>query len=241
MPQDIPAVAYPKSVAMTDSPLQTWQAFIDGPLYPDSAAPWRADPAFAVVTEHAGLRDGIGGNVAATLRLLVHMALVMARVDLLALMQSQRPAYGLCLGFGMNALEPYEVLQGLHLDRVHAYEWIAEHVIEAAQMLCAFPACTPELATRVRLHHGTLSDLRALDNGSIRFIYAANVFHYEVPMTPDTFARSVQEMLRVLASGGLVMSRGSSGALEAALAPHGHVLLDVPQGVIFQKHTGERT
>jgi hypothetical protein len=80
-----------------------------------------------------------------------------------------------------------------------------------------------------------MSDLRALPDGSIHVTYVGNVFTHEVPMTAETFARTVAEILRVLADGGILLSRGSSGALEAALRPAGTLLLDNPLVSVFQR------
>ena len=92
-----------------------------------------------------------------------------------------------CLGFGMNVLEPYDLLQACALDVVHAYEWIGEQVLEAAQTLAALPDPRPARARRIRLHHGTLGHLQALAEASIHLVYAASVFNNEIPMAPPTF------------------------------------------------------
>ena len=134
----------------------------------------------------------------------------------------------------MNALEPYDLLQVFQLDLVHAYEWVGEHVIEAAQALAALRTENPLLPTRIRLHHGTMSELSALADGSIRVVYVANVFNPEIPMAPETFGRALEEIVRVLGAGGVVLSRGSSGALEAELAQHGRLLLQTPLVSVFQ-------
>jgi hypothetical protein len=214
---------------------ELWRAFIEGPVYCSARIPWRDDPAFAVIREHAGLRESLGGHVGAALTLASGMVQATSQVDLVAIVQAQRPAYGLCLGFGMHALEPYELLQAFDLDAVHAYEWIAEHVVEAAQMLQSLCAQEPALPERIRLHHGTLSDLRVLDDGTIRVIYTGNVFNHEIPMTPATFDGAVREILRVLAPGGVVLIRGSAGVLETHLAPYGCLLLHTPLMAVFQK------
>jgi hypothetical protein len=69
----------------------------------------------------------------------------------------------------------------------------------------------------------------------VRVVYAANVFHPEIPMASDTFERTVQEILRVLEPEGILVSRGSSGVLEASLAPHGRMLVQTPLVTVFQK------
>ena len=202
-----------------------WQAFIEGPIYADDHAPWRDDLAFAIIAEHPGLRDSISGRVAPALTQAIELVQALTGVDLLAIVCGQRPAQGLCLGFGMNTLEPYDLLQVFELDRVYAYEWIAAQVVEAAQTLQALRYHEPALPTRIRLHHGTISDLGTLAAASIQIIYTASVFTWEIPMMPETFARTIQEILRVLADGGVVFSRGSAGVLEAHLVRHGHMLL----------------
>jgi hypothetical protein len=135
----------------------------------------------------------------------------------------------------MNTLEPYDLLRTLALDQVHAYEWVSTHVIEAAQALQALRTEDALLPTRIRLHHGTISDLSALANDSISVVYTGNVFHPEIPMTPETFTAAVTEIVRVLATGGFVLSRGSSGALEAELARQGRMLLHTPLVSVFHK------
>jgi hypothetical protein len=111
----------------------TWHAFIDGPLYPEAQEPWRHDPAFAIITAHPGLRDSLGGHVAPALTLAIDLVQALTRVDLRQMVQAQRPAQGLSLGFGMHALEPYDLLQVFALDRVHAYEGIGAQVIESSR------------------------------------------------------------------------------------------------------------
>lgn len=217
---------------------EPWQAFIAGPVYCADRIPWRDDPAYAVIHEHAGLRDSLGGHVGSALTLASGMVQATSQTPLAAIVQAQRPAYGLCLGFGMNALEPYDVLQAFDLDGVHAYEWIAEHVIEAAQMLENLCPENPSLAERIRLHHGTVSDLHVLDDASIRVIYTGNVFNHEIPMTPATFDGALQEILRVLAPTGVVLIRGSAGILETQLTPHGCMLVHTPLMAVFQKALG---
>jgi hypothetical protein len=218
-----------------NEPDATWQAFIAGPVYAHLAPPWHADPAFAVISEHPGLRDNIGGRIVPVLTLAVELVYAMTGIDLLAAVQAHRPAQGLCLGFGMNALEPYDLLQGFALDRVHAYEWIAEQVIEAAQTLQTLRADDPLLPTRIRLHHGTISNLQAITDASIGVIYTANVFNWEIPMMPETFAGVIQEILRVLTDGGVLLSRGSAGILEEHLACHGRMVLSNQLVSVFQK------
>lgn len=218
--------------AINDRP---WQVFIAGQLYAPANAPWCDDSAFAVISEHAGLRDSLGGDVARALTLTLEMVRATAGVDLLETAGAQRPAQGLCLGFGMNALEPYDLLRVFGLDRVHAYEWIGEQIVEAARMLQELRADDPLLPGRIRLHHESLSNLSALPDASIRIVYTANVFNPEIPMTPETFHGAIQEMLRVLSAGGAVISRGSIGTLESHLAPHGHMLLQTGLVSVFQK------
>jgi hypothetical protein len=216
-------------------PEKGWQAFIPGPVYDDADAPWGNDPAFAVILAHPGLRDSLGGHTAQALILAIELVRVLARVDLLEMVRVHRPAQGLCLGFGMNVLEPYDLLRVFTLDQVHAYEWIGTQVLEAAQTLQALQAEEPLLSTRIRLYHGTLRDLSTLANASIRVLYTANVFNWEIPMTPETFAGAIHEILRVLTVEGVVLSRGSAGRLEAHLAPHGRLLLSMPLITVFQK------
>jgi Methyltransferase domain len=212
-----------------------WQAFIAGSVYADEQAPWRADRAFVEIAAHPGLRDSIGGRVAPALRQAIGLVQALTGVDLVEVVGGQRPAQGLCLGFGMNSLEPYDVLQAFRLDQVHAYEWVAEQVLEAAQTLQALRLEEPSLPRRIRLHHGTVSDLRALADASIGLIYTANVFTWEVPMMPETFNKAIQEIFRVLVDGGVVLSRGSAGVLEAHLARHGRMLLPLSLISVFQK------
>jgi Methyltransferase domain len=212
-----------------------WQAFIAGPVYADDHAPWCTDRAFVEIAAHPGLRDSIGGRVAPALRQAIGLVQALTGVDLVEVVGARRPAQGLCLGFGMNSLEPYDVLQVFRLDQVHAYEWVAEQVLEAAQTLQALRLEDSSLPTRIRLHHGTVSDLRALADASIRVVYTANVFTWEIPMMPETFSKAIQEILRVLVDGGVVLSRGSAGVLEARLARHGRMLLPLSLTSVFQK------
>ncbi len=213
----------------------TWEAFIDGPLYISAHPPWCDDAAFAMIAAHPGLRHSLGGHVASALTLAVDWVQALSGLDVVATACAPRPAQGLCLGFGQHALEAYDLLQVFALDRVHAYEWIAAEVIAAARTLQSLRRHEPLLPTRLRLHHGTLSDLHALADASIRVIYTAHVFNHEIPMTPETFAAALQEMLRVLAEGGMILSRGSTGRLEAQLARHGRMLLHNPLVSVFQK------
>ena len=220
-----------------DSPPQDqgWKEFVEGQIHADAQAPWRDDPAFALLLEFPGLRESVGGRIAAALTQAIGLVQVLARIDLLEVARAGAPAQGLCLGFGMNVLEPYDLLRVLQLDVVHAYEWVGEQVVEAAQALQALRAEDPLLPTRIRLHHGTISDLRALADGSIRVVYVANVFNPEIPMAPETFGRALEEIVRVLGAGGVVLSRGSSGALEAELTRHGRLLLQTPLVSVFQR------
>jgi hypothetical protein len=214
---------------------QGWRDFIEGQLYTDAQTPWRDDPAFALLLQVPGLRESIGGRATLALTQAIGLVQALARVDLRQVVHAQRPAHGLCLGFGMNGLEPYDLLQVFALERVYGYEWIGEHLVEAAQMLEALRTQEASLPTRIRLHHGTISDLGALADGAIRVAYVANVFNPEIPMTSATFARAVKELVRVLSTGGIVLSRGSSGALETALTQHGRMLLQTPLISVFAK------
>lgn len=215
-----------------------WRAFIEGTLYLDVAVPWQDDPAFAIIGQFPGLRDSIGGRITDALAQAAGLVQALTQVDVHAVVRARPAAEGLCLGFGMNALEPYDLLHTFALARVHAYEWIGEQVIEAAQMLAAFAEKEPTLPACIRLHHGTMSDLGALGTGSIRVVYVGNVFTPEIPVTEETFTRMVSETLRVLDAGGVVISRGSSGLLENALAPAGRLLLQTPLVSVFQKREG---
>ncbi len=212
-----------------------WRDFIDGPLYDDDAVPWREDPAYQFLLELPGLRDSIGGQVAPALTQAIGLVHALAHVNLLEELRQKHPARGLSLGFGMNWSEPYDLLHTFALDCVHGYEWIGEHVVEAAQAYQARRANEPLLPQRVRLHHGTIRDLGALSDGSIHVAYVANVIHPEVPMAPETFDAFVAELLRVLEGGGFVISRGSSGIFEAALVRRGRMLVQLPLVTVFQK------
>ncbi len=212
---------------------QAWRAFIEGKVYPDDQAPWRDDPAYAIILEYPGLRDSIGGHVAPALQQAIGLVKAMARVDVLNRLRANRPAHGLCLGFGVNALEPYDVLTVFELDRVHGYEWIGAQVIEAAQFLQTTE--DTRLADKIRLHHATVSDLSALTDRSIRVIYTANMFNREIPMRAATFEQALHELLRVLAPGGFVFSRGSAGVLEQRLVQSCRTLLDTPLVSVFER------
>jgi hypothetical protein len=216
-------------------PGQGWQAFVQGTVYADAQAPWHGDPAFSLIVEFPGLRASVGGRTAEALTQTIGLVRALAQVDLLEVAQATKPAQGLCLGFGTNTLEPYDLLRVFALDRVHAYEWIGEHVIEAAQALVALGAQDPLLATRICLHHGTISNLSAIADSSIQVIYTANVFNHEIPMTPETFNGVRGEIVRVLAKGGVVLSRGSSGIFEERLSQHSRTLMHTPLVSVFQK------
>ena len=217
---------------------QLWHAFIEGAVYADAEALWRDDPAFATLCEFPGLRDSIGGRIAEALKQALGLVQVMTHVDLLSVVHTKARPQGLCLGFGMNALEPYDLLHVFSLAQVHAYEWIGEHVVEAAQTLLALAKGDDTLSDRIRLHHGTISDLHTLPDRSIQVVYVGNVFTHEIPMTPETFADTVDEILRVLDDEGVLFSRGSSGALEMALQPAGGMLLQNPLVSVFQRQRG---
>ncbi|MBM4258350.1 MAG: class I SAM-dependent methyltransferase [Deltaproteobacteria bacterium] len=221
--------------------MQPWQAFIAGPLYTEAAAPWREDPAFTTLSEFPGLRDSIGGRVAEALTQAIGLVQALTQIDLLAIVHAHPRPQGLCLGFGMNALEPYDLLQVFSLTQVHGYEWIREQVVEAAQTLTVWAREDAQLSERIRLHHGTMSDLHALPDRSIQVVYVGNVFMHEIPMTHETFARTVTEIIRVLDEGGVLLSRGSSGALETALRSAGKLLLQNPLVSVFQKQKGTAT
>jgi hypothetical protein len=212
-----------------------WQAFIEGVVYADAAVPWANDPAYALLQEFPGLRESVTGRSAAALTQALGLVQALTHVDVLQSVCANRPARGVCLGFGMNALEPYDLLQACALDIVHAYEWIGTEVVEAAQMLDALRGLDPLLPTRIRLHHSTLSRLETLTDASVHVVYAASVFNDEIPMSAATFHGALQEIVRVLAPGGFVVSRGSAGLLEAHLAPYGQMLLETPQVVVVQR------
>lgn len=212
-----------------------WNAFIEGVVYTDAAAPWRDDPSFVLLNEFPGLQASISGRISAALTQTMALVQALTQVDMRHMLQAQHPARGLCLGFGMNVLEPYDLLQSCGLDVVHAYEWIGVRIIEAAQTLAALQAPEPALARRIRLHHGTISHLSDLADASVHLVYAASVFNNEIPMTPLTFSRATTEILRVLAPGGFVLSRGSAGTFEERLASHGRMLLHTPSVSVMQK------
>lgn len=214
---------------------EPWCDFIEGPVYPDHAVPWRHDPAYTTILEHPGLRDRIGGHVAPALQQAVGLVRAMTQVNFLDVVRSHRPAVGLSLGFGSNAQEPYDLLKTFELDCVHAYEWVGEHIVEAAKAFETLRANEPRLTTRIRLHHGTVRDLSALNNSSIHLLYTANMFNREIPMAEDTFERSMQEVVRVLAPSGCLISRGSAGMLEQYLAHYLHVLLENPLVSVLQQ------
>jgi len=215
-------------------------AFLAGPVYAEAETPWRDDPAFMLLSQYPGLRDSVGGRVADALTQAIGLVQALARVDLRALAQQRRPATGLCLGFGMNLLEPYDLLRTFALDCVHAYEWMSEQVLDAARTYGALQRQDPVLlSTHLRVHHGTISELSAVADHSVGIVYVANVFNREIPMTAATFDRALMEILRVLTSGGIVLSRGSADALETELAPHGRFLLHIPLISVFQKGAGD--
>jgi hypothetical protein len=54
-------------------------------------------------------------------------------------------------------------------------------------------------------------------------------------MSAATFAAAGREILRVLAADGIVLSRGSMGNLEAALAAHGRLLIQTPLVTVWQR------
>jgi hypothetical protein len=214
---------------------QNWRDFIEGELYPDAQVPWRDDPAYVLLLQVPGLRESVGGRLTLALNQAIGLVRALAGVDLCEVVRVSQPVQGLCLGFGMNFMEPYDLLQVFKLDRVHVYEWIGEHIVEAAQAFQALRAADPLLPDRIRLHHGTISELSALADGSIHVVYTANVFNPEIPMTDETFARAVQEIVRVLGVGGVMLSRGSAGGLETELARYGRMLLQTPLISVFEK------
>ena len=214
---------------------EPWSDFIEGSVYSDNAVPWRHDPAYAPILEHPGLRASIGSHVVSALQQAIGLVRAMTQVNLLDVVRSHRPAVGLSLGFGSNAQEPYDLLKTCGLDRVHAYEWIGGHVVEAAKAFERLRANDSRLPARIRLHHGTVSDLRALNTASIHLIYTANMFNREIPMSEATFERSMQEIVRVLAPSGYLISRGSAGVLERSLARSLDVLLENPLVSVLQK------
>jgi hypothetical protein len=212
-----------------------WQAFIEGVVYADAEVPWGNDPAYGMLQAFPGLRETVNGRMAAAIAQTLGLVQALTQVDVLQSVHANRPARGVCLGFGMNALEPYDLLQACALDIVHAYEWIGAEVVDAAQMLDALRVFDPLLPTRIRLHHSTLSRLETLTDASVHVVYAASVFNDEIPMSAATFQEALREIVRILAPGGFVVSRGSSGLLEAHLAPYGHMLLETSQVTVFQR------
>ena len=214
-----------------------WRKFVEGTLHGETETPWRDDPAYRLLLQFPGLRDAIGGQVAPALTQASGLVQALAQVDMQALVRQRRPAVGLSLGFGMNWSEPYDLLQVFELDCVHAYEWIGDQVVEAARSFQALDATASDLFTRIRLHHGTISDLSALADTSVRMAYAANIFNPEIPMAPETFSHAVSELMRVLEPSGVVFSRGSSGVFEEALTPFGRMLLRNPLVSVFQKNS----
>jgi methyltransferase family protein len=212
-----------------------WHAFIEGVVYADAEVPWGNDPAYGMLQAFPGLRETVNGRIAAAITQTLGLVQALTQVDVLQSVHANRPARGVCLGFGMNALEPYDLLQACALDIVHAYEWIGAEVVDAAQMLDALRAFDPLLPTRIRLHHSTLRRLETLTDASVHVVYAASVFNDEIPMSAATFQGALREIVRVLAPGGFVVSRGSSGLLEAHLTPYGHMLLETPQVAVFQR------
>jgi len=218
-----------------------WQAFIEGVVYADAEVPWGHDSAYVMLQEFPGLRESVTGRSAAAITQTLGLVQALTHVDVLQSVRANRPARGVCLGFGMNALEPYDLFQACALDIVHAYEWIGAEVVEAAQMLDALRALALLLPTRIRLHHGTLSRLETLTDTSVHVVYAASVFNDEIPMSAATFHGALQNLLALIRARFLAVSRGSSGLLEAHLAPYGHLLLETPQVVVFQRDRCGRT
>lgn len=212
-----------------------WRDFIEEGVYADQAVPWRANPAYRVILEHPGLRDSIGGSTAPALQQAVGLVRAVRGVDLLAITAAGQPAVGLSLGFGSNVSEPYDILKTCRLARVHAYDWVGAHVVEAAQAFDTLRRTEPELANRLRLHHGTVGNLSALENASVHVIYTANVFNREIPMSDETFDRARDEIVRVLAPDGWLVSRGSAGRLEAGLKRRLPVLFDNPLVSVLQQ------
>lgn len=207
---------------------EEWKSFVEGGVYSGDRVPWRDDPAYATILEYSGLRDSIGGHVAPALHQAIGLVNAIARVDLLGVVRANRPAYGLCLGFGANMLEPHDLLNVFELDRVHGYEWIGDQVVEVAQGLHMNRSGDSRLAEKIRLHHGTISDLSALGDESIQVVYTANMFNREIPMSQETFDGALKEIFRVLRTGGFVVSRGSAGVLERHLSSQCRTLLNNP-------------
>src|SRR5262245_53504439 len=166
--------------------------FIEGPVYAEAEAPGHDDPAFALLCQYPGLRDSVGGNGAEALTQAIGLVQAIVRTDLRTIVHQRKPANGLCLGFGMNLLEPYNLLRTFALDCVHAYEWMREQVLDAARAYASLQSQEPSLLpTQIRLHHGTISDLSTLTDHSIRVVYTANVFNREIPMSAETFYRAI--------------------------------------------------
>ena len=212
-----------------------WRDFIEEGVYADQTVPWRADPAYRVILEHPGLRDSIGGSTASALQQAVGLVRAVRGVDLFAIAAAGQPEVGLSLGFGSNVSEPYDLLKTCRLARVHAYDWVGAHVVEAAQAFDTLRRTEPELANRLRLHHGTVGDLSVLEDASVHVIYTANVFNREIPMSDETFDRARDEIVRVLAPHGWLVSRGSAGRLEAGLKRRLLVLFDNPLVSVLQQ------
>ena len=66
------------------------------------------------------------------------------------------------------------------------------------------------------------------------------MFNREIPMSEETVNGGVQEMLRVLANDGFILSRGSAGMLEQQLARQCRTLLNNPLVSVFQKQPAGR-
>src|SRR5947199_9068112 len=96
-----------------DSPPQDqgWQEFVEGQIHADAQAPCRDDPAVAPLLEFPGLREGVGGRIAAALTQAIGLVRALTRVDLLKVAGASAPAQGLCLGSGRNAREPSGLLR----------------------------------------------------------------------------------------------------------------------------------
>jgi hypothetical protein len=75
---------------------------------------------------------------------------------------------------------------------------------------------------------------------TLGLVQALTQVNDEIPMSAATFQGARREIVRVLAPGGFVVSRGSSGLPEAHLAPYGHMLLKTPQVAVFQRDRGVR-
>ena len=99
---------------------QSWDVFIEGRVYADADVPWRDDPAYGLLQEFPGLQESVTGRMAAALTQTLGLVQALTHVDLLQVVHASRPTRGVCLGFGMNALEPYDLLQVCALDVVHA-------------------------------------------------------------------------------------------------------------------------